>query len=53
LEAISDIVSYDNDGVPQNLDPDKQTELSKLVSEFYEIAVQLGDLSILPEDIEK
>lgn len=53
LEAISDIVSYDNNNVPQELDPDKQTELSKLVSEFYEIAVQLRDLSMLPEDIEK
>jgi len=35
------------------LTPDKQAELSNRVSEFYEIAIQLGDLSILPEDIEK
>jgi hypothetical protein len=35
------------------LAPDKQAELSKLMSELYEIAVQLKDLSILPEDIEK
>lgn len=53
LEAISDIVSYDPNGDPQDLTPDKQAELSKLMSELYEIAVQLGDLSILPEDIEK
>jgi hypothetical protein len=46
-------VSYDSNGDPQYLTPDKQSELSKRVSEFYEIAVQLGDLSILPEDIEK
>lgn len=52
LEAISDIVSYDSNGDPQDLAPDKQAELSKLMSEFYEIAVQLKDLSILPEDIE-
>jgi hypothetical protein len=35
------------------LAPDKQAELSKLMSELYEIAVQLKYLSILPEDIEK
>lgn len=53
LEAISDIVSYDSNGDPQDLAPDKQAELSKLMSELYEIAVQLKYLSILPEDIEK
>lgn len=53
LEAISDIVSYNSNGDPQDLAPDKQAELSKLMSELYEIAVQLKDLSILPEDIEK
>jgi hypothetical protein len=35
------------------LAPDKQAELSKLMFELHEIAVQLKDLSILPEDIEK
>jgi hypothetical protein len=35
------------------LTPDKRAELSKLMFELYEIAVQLGDLSTLPEDIEK
>ena len=33
--------------------PDKQGELSKLMSELYEIAVQLKGLSILPEDIDE
>jgi hypothetical protein len=32
-------VSYDSNGDPQDLTPDKQAELSKRVIELYEIAV--------------
>lgn len=52
-EAITNIVSYDSNGDPIELTPDKQSDLSQLVSDYYTIAVQLGKLSILPEDIKR
>lgn len=52
-EAISDIVSYDSNGEPNELSPDKQVQLSQLVSEIKAIVGQMENLSMLPNDIEK
>lgn len=52
-EAISDITSYDSNGEANQLTPDKQAQLSQLVSEIESIAGQMENLSILPKDIEK
>lgn len=52
-EAISDIVSYDSNGDPHELTPDKQAQLSQLVSEIKSIIGQFEHLPMLPQDVEK
>lgn len=52
-EAISDIISYDKNGEPQELSPDKQAQLSQLVSEIKSIVGRMEQLSILPQDNDK